>query len=102
MPSFRPFSFCFLPTSILVGSFHSVELLNAAQYILKSSSDLQAVINEAADLANEVMELKKAHAKELEKRDLAHASELNKLMGQLKALGDNLAEVTKNANGYSI
>ena len=98
LPSFPPPSFYHLPTSILVGFFHTVELLDAAQDILKSSSDLQAVINEAADLAKEVMELKKAHAEELEKRDLAHATELNKLTGQLKALGDNLAEVTTNAD----
>ena len=69
------------PTSTLVCFFHTVELLDAAQDILKNSTDLQAIINEAADLAKEVMELKKAHAKELEERDWAHASEVRKLSG---------------------
>ena len=77
--------------------FRIVELLDAAQDILKSNANLQAVINEAADLAKELTELKKAHSEELEKRDLSHASALNLLTGQVKALGDNLAEVTKNS-----
>ena len=69
-----------------------------AQDVLKSNANLQAVMNEAADLANQVMTLKKAHAKELEERDVTHATELNNMTGQLKALGDNLAEVTKNSS----
>ena len=58
---------------------------------------MQAIMNEAADLAKEVLVLKKAHKTELEERDVAHATELNNLTGQLKALGDNLAEVTKTS-----
>ena len=102
MPSFLPSFFCLLPTSILVGFFHTVELLDAAQDILKSSTDLQAVINEAADLAKEITELKKAHAKELEERDLTHATEVSKLTGQLKVLSDNLAQATTNAAAQQI
>ena len=39
---------------------------------------MQALINEAADLANEVMKLKADHTQELEKRDMAHATEVSK------------------------
>ena len=77
--------------------FPFVELLDTAQEILKSNPNMQAIMNEAADLAKEVLALKKAHKTELEERDVAHATELNNLTGQLKALGDNLAEVTKTS-----
>ena len=97
MPSFRLSIFCFCLTSTLVRSFHTVELLDAAQDILKSSTDLQA-----ADLAKEITELKKAHPKELEERDLTHATEVSKLTGQVKALGDNLAQATTNAAAQQI
>ena len=74
-----------------------VEFLSTAQDILKSSTDRQALINEAADLANEVMKLKADHTKELEKWDMAHATEVSKLSEQMKNLSDTLAEVNKNS-----
>ena len=72
-------------------------MLDAEQDILKSSIDMQALMNKVADLAKLVAKLKADHSKELEKRDLAHAAEVSKLTGQLEALGNNLATVTKSS-----
>ena len=74
-----------------------VELLNTAQEVLNNSANMQALMNEAADLAKEVMKLKADHAKELEERDIAHATACSKLSEQIKNLTDSLAEVTKNS-----
>ena len=79
-------------------SFHIfVELLNTAQDILKNSTDMQVCINEAADLAALVMKLKEDHAKELEARDLKHASKLSKMSKHNKNLSANLETVMKNS-----
>jgi len=77
--------------------FLFVELLNTAQDILKNSTDMQALMNEAADLAGLVTKLKADHAKELDDRALAHAAEVSKLTGQLEAMSNNLDQVNKNA-----
>ena len=77
--------------------FLFVELLNTAQDILKNSTDMQALMNEVADLAELVSKLKADHAKELEERELAHAAEVSKLMGELEAMSNNLDQVNKNA-----
>ena len=58
---------------------------------------MQALMNEAADLAELVSKLKADHAKELEERELAHAAEVSKLTGQLEAMSNNLDQVNKNA-----
>ena len=71
-----------------------VELLNTAQDVLKNSANMQAMMNEAADLAQEVMKLKADHAKELEERDMKHGTEVSKLTDQIKNLTDSLAKVT--------
>ena len=93
------FSFVFFLCSdkYLSRLFHIVELVKGAQDILNCSTDMQAIINEAADLAKAITDLKAAHAKELEERDLNHATEVSKLSKQLENLGNNLAEAMKNA-----
>ena len=58
---------------------------------------MQALMNEAADLAELVSKLKADHAKELEERELAHAAEVSKLTGQLESMSNNLNQVNKNA-----
>ena len=58
---------------------------------------MQALMNEAADLAQEVMKLKADHAKELEERDMNHATACSKLTEQIQNLTDSLAEATKNS-----
>ena len=58
---------------------------------------MQALMNEAADLAGLVTKLKADHAKELDDRALAHAAEVSKLTGQLEAMSNNLDQVNKNA-----
>ena len=75
-----------------------VELLNTAQDVLKNSANMQAMMNEAADLAQEVMKLKADHAKELDERDMKHATEVSKLTDQIKNLTDSLAKVTDTSN----
>ena len=73
-----------------------VELLSTTQEILRNSIDMQAYMNEPADLAALVTKLK-AHAKELEEQDLKHVSELSKLTDQIKNLSANLETVMKNS-----
>ena len=51
---------------------------------------MQALMNEAADLAELVAKLKADHAKELDERELAHAAEVSKLTGQLEATSNSL------------
>ena len=58
---------------------------------------MQALMNEAADLAGLVAKLKADHAKELDEHALAHAAEVSKLTGQLEAMSNNLDQVNKNA-----
>ena len=58
---------------------------------------MQALMNEAADLAGLVAKLKADHAKELDERELAHAAEVSKWTGQLEAMSSNLDQVNKNA-----
>ena len=58
---------------------------------------MQALMNEAADLAQEVMKLKADHAKELEERDFNHGTAVSKLTEQIKNLSDNLAKVTETS-----
>ena len=74
-----------------------VELLNTDQYILKNSRDMQACMNKAADLAALVTKLKEDYAKELEVRDLKHASKLSKMSEQKKNMSANLETVMKNS-----
>ena len=58
---------------------------------------MQALMNEAADLAQEVMKLKAEHAKELEERDMSHATAVSKLTEQIQNLTGNLAKVIENS-----
>ena len=78
--------------------FVIVELLNTAQEVLNNSANMQALMNEAADLAQEVMKLKADHAKELEERDMNHGTAVSKLTDQIKNLTDSLAKVTETSN----
>ena len=72
-----------------------VELLETAQEILRNSTDMQACMNEAADLAALVAKLKEEHAKALEERDVNHGSEMSKLTAQISSLNDSLNAVGK-------
>ena len=72
-----------------------VELLETAQEILRNSTDMQACMNEAADLAALVTKLKKEHAKALEEQDVNHGSEMSKLTAQISSLNDSLNAVGK-------
>ena len=65
-----------------------VELLDTAQEVLRNSTDMQACMNEAADLAALVAKLKEEHAKVLEERDKIHGAELSKLTEQIKILNE--------------
>ena len=71
---------CFSRTFLVI---FFVELLSTAREILANSGDMQALMNET------ILKLKADHAKELEKRDLAHAQALSKLTEQLQNLGDS-------------
>ena len=73
-----------------------VELLETAQEILRNSTDMQACMNEAADLAALVAKLKEEHAKALEERDVNHGSEMSKLTAQISSLNDSLNAVGKH------
>ena len=59
---------------------------------------MQACMNEATHLAALVTKLKEDHAKELERRDLKHASELSKMTDQINNLSASLDSVMKNSN----
>jgi hypothetical protein len=58
---------------------------------------MQALMNEAADLAQEVIKLKADHAKELEEWDMNHGLAVSKLTDQIKNLTDSLAKVTETS-----
>ena len=49
-----------------------VELLDTAEEVLRDNTDMQACMNEAADLATLVAKLKEELAKALEERDMKH------------------------------
>ena len=73
------------------------ELLDHAQDILKASTDMQALMNEASDLAAANLELKAAHQKEMEAQQLKFAHESSQLTGELESLRNKLAEAEKTA-----
>ena len=90
----------FSTTSILGGDvpfYLFVELLNTSQDILKSSTNMQDYMNEAANLVALVTKLKEDHAKELEARDLKHASELSKMTEPNKNMSANLGTGMENS-----
>ena len=70
-------------------------MLDTAQEVLKNSTDMQACMNEAADLAALVAKLKEEHAQALEERDMKHAGELSKLMEQINNLNGSLDTIAK-------
>ena len=81
----------------LVSESIFVELLDHAQDILKASTDMQALMNEASDLAAANLELKEAHQKEMEAQQLKFAQESSQLTGELESLRKKLAEAEKTA-----
>ena len=86
--------FYFLPASILGGNFPFVD---TAKEILRNNTDIQACMNEAADLVSFVARLKEDHVKELEERGLKHAGEMSKLTGQISNLSASLETVMKTS-----
>ena len=88
--------FCFSDNPDLGSNFILVELLETAQEVLRNSTDMQACMNEAADLAALVAKLKEEHAKALEERDLNHGSEMSKLTEQISSLNGSLDTVAKH------
>ena len=84
------------PTTKLRRQFYCfVELLDIAQEVLKNSTDMQACMNEVADLAALVAKLKEEHAQALEERDLKHAGALSKLTEQINNLNGSLDVIAK-------
>ena len=72
-----------------------VELLDIAEEVLRDNTDIQACMNEAADLVALVAKLKEEHSKELEERDMKHGAELSKLMEQITNLNGSLDAIAK-------
>ena len=72
-----------------------VELLDTAEEILRDNTDMQACMNEAADLVALVAKLKEEHSKELEERDMKHGAELSKLSEQITNLNGSLDAIAK-------
>ena len=58
---------------------------------------MQALMNEASDLAAANLELKEAHQKEMEAQQLKFAQESSQLTGELESLRNKLAEAEKTA-----
>ena len=58
---------------------------------------MQALMNEASDLAAANLELKEAHQKEMEAKQLKFAQESSQLTGELESLRNKLAEAEKTA-----
>ena len=88
--------FCFSDNPDLGSNFILVELLETAQEVLWNSTDMQACMNEGADLAALVAKLKEEHAKALEEQDLNHGSEMSKLTEQISSLNGSLDTVAKH------
>ena len=81
----------------LVSESIFVELLDHAQDILKASTDMQALMNEASDLAAANLAMKEDHRKEMEAQQLKFAQESSQLTGELDSLRKKLAEAEKTA-----
>ena len=58
---------------------------------------MQALMNEASDLAAANLELKEAHQKEMEAQQLKFAQESSQLTGELESLRKKLVEAEKTA-----
>ena len=58
---------------------------------------MQALMNEASDLAAANLELKEAHQKEMEAQQLKFAQKSSQLTGELESLRNKLAEAEKMA-----
>ena len=84
-----------LTTQLRRQLYFFVELLDTAQEVLRNSTDLQACMNESADLAALVAKLKEEHAKALEEQDVRHADEMSKLTEQIKNLNGSRDAIAK-------